>query len=132
MSNGWYFHDIKVKYFIFIYKSQYIFNVDSLISMLLIFLYWIIPSHFQDVLISGILKAPASFSFFLHSKTFQVCCVYCLLPLSNHWFILQQLKSGVSIIFPVVSILSKTYNTPLTPYWDSLTEFDRVGHILPL
>lgn len=89
MSNGWYFHDIKVKFIIFIYKSQYIFNVDCLISGLLISLYWIIPSYFEACSYTWHFESSSFFSFFLHSKTFQMCCVYCLLPLFNHCFILQ-------------------------------------------
>lgn len=116
MRDGWYFHDIKVKFILFVYKIQYIFLCRF--------------SHFcvTDLSLLGHSQLLSSMFLYSHFKgsslsslfTFMAQLLKCVLCIAyHHWFILQELKSGVSAIFPVMSILSNTWDTPLTPYWNS-------------
>lgn len=133
MRDGWYFHDIKVKFILFIYKIQYIFYVDSLIFLLLISLYLTIPSCFQACSYTHILKAPASLLFLpsWHNSS----NVFCVLPITTGSFFSN--SNPVSVPFSQLCPYCQIHETllwlltgTLNRIWQNWSHFTSLNTVL--
>ena len=95
MRDGWHLHNIKIKFILFNYKIQHMFN-----CRFFGFFSGPFPAAFQKVLASRFWRGSSLFTFSLRSKTLPIWCMCCLSPHSPLQFVLQPSSLQSGVLFP--------------------------------